>query len=156
MSFPDSDSPPPPSFHELVRSLSSLLLRDRLSLSSNLLWNLFRLDCDPHLGGDEETLLQGLCRLLCDVLELALEYCRDDILFGTLRCPGEPTIKSEPGDVDKLGPSDLHSDTFLDRHECELEHSETRRERLDLYISQSFFTTGIIKAIFLNYLFALF
>lgn len=45
------------------------------------------------------------------------------------RCAGEPTTKSLPGDVDRDGPSDLHSDTFLLRHDCGLEHSELRRDR---------------------------
>lgn len=118
--------------HELVRSLSLLsFFKERLSLSSNLLWNLFKLDCEPLFGGEDDALLQGLCKLFCDVLELTLEYCLD-MLAGTLRCPGELTIKSDPGDVERLGPSDLHSDTFLERHEVELEHSETLLDRLDL------------------------
>lgn len=118
--------------HELVLSLSeSFVFKDLFSLSSNLLWNLLRLAVDPPLGGDEDTLFTGLCRLPSLVRELALEYCLEDMFAGTERWVGE-VIKSDPGDVDKLGPSDLHSDTFLDRQEVAFEHSETLLERLDL------------------------
>lgn len=66
--------------------------------------------------------------------------------IGTDLC-GEPTRKSLPGDVERLGPSDLlHSDTFLLRHDCGFEHSELLRDLFERYMSQSFFTTGIIKA----------
>lgn len=121
--------------HELVRSLSQQSFRrsERFNLSSSRLWNLLRLDCEPFFGGDDDILLHGLCiRLVCELRDEAREYCRD-IFAGTLRCAGEPTIKSAPGgDVDRLGPSDLHSDTFLERHDVPLLHSDTRRERLDL------------------------
>jgi len=121
-----------PSSQELVLSLSeSLLLNDRFNLSNSLLWNLLRLDVDPLLGGEQEALFTGLWRLLWDVLELALEYCLDDMFAGTLRCVGD-VIKSDPGEVDKLGPSLLHSDTLRERHDVGFEHSETLRERLDL------------------------
>ncbi|KAH0999742.1 hypothetical protein HUJ04_008124 [Dendroctonus ponderosae] len=70
-----------------------------------------------------------------ELVELDREYCREDILSGTERC-GD-VIKSEPGDVDVLlGPSDRHSETFLERHEFVLEHSEVLRDRLDFLSSQ--------------------
>ena len=78
-----------PSSQELVLSLSeSLFLSDFFNLSNNLLWNLFKLDWDPFFGGDDAVLLMGLCKLLCEVLELFLEYCLD-MFAGTLRWVGE-------------------------------------------------------------------
>jgi hypothetical protein len=52
---------------------------------------LFRLDSEPFFGGDDEVLLMGLCRLLWEVLELALEYCLD-MFAGTLRWVGDETM----------------------------------------------------------------
>lgn len=63
----------------------------------------------PVFGGDVLVLLLGLWRELCDALEDVLEKCRE--VSGTDRCAGE-VRKSEPGEVDNDGPSDLeHSDT---------------------------------------------
>lgn len=83
---------------------------------------------------------------------LRLEYCLVDILSGTEWC-FEKAI-SGFGDINcKLPlPSDLHSEIFLERFpefggEPIGEQSEVFRDLLDLYISQSFLTTGIIKAI---------
>lgn len=111
----------------------SLPRSDRFSLSTSLLWNLFNDDCDPDLGGEEEVDLLGDCKLDWEAREDALEYCREDMAIGIDRCAGDPTIKSLPGEVDKLGPSDLeHSDIFRLLHDWGLEHSELRLERLDL------------------------
>lgn len=89
---------------------------------------MFKELAEPDFGGEEELLLQGDCRLDCDVLD-DLEYCLD-IDMGTDRCAGEPTMKSDPGEVDKDGPSDLeHSETFLERQDVGLEHSELLRDR---------------------------
>lgn len=110
-------------------------LRERFSLSTRRLWNLLREDWEPDLGGDDEADLLGDCRLDWDARLDAREYWRDaaDMAMGTERCAGEPTTKSLPGDVLRLGPSDLeHSDTLRLRHDCGLEHSELRRERFDL------------------------
>ena len=64
----------------------------------------------PVFGGDVLVLLLGLWRELCDALEDVLEKCRE--VSGTDRCAGE-VRKSEPGEVDNDGPSDLeHSDTY--------------------------------------------
>jgi len=63
----------------------------------------------PVFGGDVPVLLLGLWRELWDALEDVLEKCRE--VSGTDRCAGE-VRKSEPGEVDNDGPSDLeHSDT---------------------------------------------
>lgn len=85
---------------------------------------------ESSFGGDDETLLMGLCRLLSLALELPLEYCLEDILVGTERCVG--VIDSEPGEVDRLGPSERHSETFLERQLEGLEHSDTLLVRFDL------------------------
>lgn len=79
----------------------------------------------PVFGGDVLVLLLGLWRELCDALEDVLEKCRE--VSGTDRCAGE-VRKSEPGEVDNDGPSDLeHSDTFRLRQACGFEHSDDRR-----------------------------
>lgn len=107
-------------------------LSDRFSLSTSRVWNLLRLDVDSLLGGLEPADLHGDCRLLVDVREDVLEKWRDVdecMCIAWERCAGEPTTKSLPGDVDREGPSDLHSDTFLLRQDCGLEHSELRRDR---------------------------
>jgi len=63
----------------------------------------------PVFGGDVPVLLLGLCRELCDARDDVREKCRE--VSGTERCAGE-VRKSEPGEVDSDGPSDLeHSDT---------------------------------------------
>lgn len=90
---------------------------------------MFKLE-ESSFGGEDETLLIGLCKLLSLALELPLEYCLDDILVGTERCVG--VIDSEPGEVDRLGPSERHSETFLERQVEGFEHSETLLARLDL------------------------
>lgn len=116
-------------------SAASLPRSERFSLSTRRLWNLLSEDCDPDLGGDDDADLLGDCRLDCDALDDALEYCRDDddMAMGTERWAGDPTMKSLPGDVERLGPSDLeHSDTLRLRQDCGLEHSELRRDRFDL------------------------
>ena len=113
--------------------IESFPRKERFNLSTKRLWNLFSEDCDPDLGGDEEADLLGDCRLDWDAREDVLEYWREDIAMGMERCAGEPTIKSLPGEVDKLGPSDLeHSDTLRLLQDCGLEHSELRRDLLDL------------------------
>lgn len=104
-------------------------LSERFSLSTSRVWNLLRLDVDSLLGGLEPADLHGDCRLLCEVLDDALEKWRDVEECMAWRCAGEPTTKSLPGEVDREGPSDLHSDTFLLRQVCGLEHSELRRDR---------------------------
>lgn len=108
-------------FH--LPSLESFILSDLLSLSTTLVWNLFRDDVETDFGGEDEVDLVGDWRLDWELefLEEFLEY-RADIAVDRW---GLPTMKSLPGEVERLGPSDLeHSDTFLLRQDCELEHSE--------------------------------
>lgn len=69
-------------------SEESLHLRDLLSLSTSLLWNLLRELADPDLGGELELLLQGDWREVWEVLE-DLEYCLD-MGIGPDLCAGEP------------------------------------------------------------------
>ncbi|PSN58057.1 hypothetical protein C0J52_02052 [Blattella germanica] len=112
---------------------ASLPRKDRFNLSTSRLWNLLREDCDPDLGGDEEVDLLGDCKLDWEAREDALEYCLEDIAIGMERCAGDPTMKSLPGDVDRLGPSDFeHSEILRLLQDWGFEHSELRRERLDL------------------------
>lgn len=109
-------------------------VKDFFNLSTNLVWNLFNEFVDPLLGGLEPIDLLGDCKLLWLVLEDVREKPRPpcDIFTGTDLWAGDPTMKSLPGDVDKLGHSDLHSDTFLLLHDWPFEHSELRLERFDL------------------------
>lgn len=72
---------------------------------------------------------------VCEVREELRENCgleaKCDMYIGWLRWrAGELATNSFPGEVDKLGQSDLLlSDTFLERQELLLEHSDTRRCR---------------------------
>lgn len=140
-----------------------LFLNDLRNLSTKRMWNLFKLlwlSVDAGFGG----LLPALALLglvtseVCEVRDELRENCglvaRCDMYIGWLRCrDGEPAINSLPGDVDKLGHSDREpSDTFRERQELLFEHSETRRWR-PLYMSNSFFITGIIKAMFSLWIF---
>lgn len=105
--------------------LESFILSDLLSLSTTLVWNLFRDDVETDFGGEDEVDLVGDWRLDWELefLEEFLEY-REDIARA-VDLWGLPTMKSLPGEVERLGPSDFeHSDTFLLRHDCEFEHSE--------------------------------
>lgn len=124
--------PPAPAAAPQEAVAPSLLpdLSDRFSLSTSRVWNLLRLDVDSLLGGLEPADLHGDCRLFCDVRDDVLEKWRDvDECMAWERCAGEPTTKSLPGEVDRDGPSDLHSDTFRLRQFCGLEHSELRLDR---------------------------
>lgn len=87
------------------------------------------------LGGEHDADLHGDCSEARD--DARLENCRliEDMATGTddRWWPGDatpPTTKSLPGDVDRLGPSDLlHSLTLRERgHDCGFEHSELRRD----------------------------
>lgn len=85
-------------------------------MSTSRLWNLLRELELPVFGGDVLVLLLGLWRELWDALEDVLEKCRE--VSGTDRCAGE-VRKSEPGEVDNDGPSDLeHSDTCKQKREA--------------------------------------
>lgn len=100
----------------ILPSLESFILNDLFSLSTTLVWNLLREDVDAVLGGDDDVDLLGDWRLDWEFLEEFLEYF-EDIAMG-MDLWGLPTMKSLPGEVERLGPSDL-------------EHSETLRERQD-------------------------
>lgn len=68
----------------------------------------------------------------CDVRDEDRENTGRDtfrwICTDWVRCDGE--MYSLAGDVDRLGHSDRHSETFRDRHVLEFdEHSDVRRER---------------------------
>lgn len=103
----------PELFHERFlwsSALSSAFLRDLFNLSTSRLWNLFNEFELPVFGGEEPVLLIGLWRELCDARDEVLEKCLD--VSGTERWAGD-VKKSEPGEVDSEGPSDLeHSDTW--------------------------------------------
>lgn len=125
-----------------LASRASLIFKDLLSLSTSLEWNLLRDDCEPvlpptpPLPDDIPTLLFGGEELLDEEVEdldgegKEVRECLR--AMGADRCGGDPVgprRKSLPGDVDRDGPSDLHSDTL--RLLAGLEHSELRRERFD-------------------------
>ena len=113
--------------------MESFDFNERFNLSTNLLWKMDNEDIELDLGGEGEFDLLGDCKLECEVLDEFLENWREDMAHGTDRWAGELTMKSLPGDVDKLGPSDLeHSDILRLRQFCGFEHSEMRRERFDL------------------------
>lgn len=106
---------------------------DLFNLSTNLLWNIDNDEVELDFGGDGEFDLLGDCKLECDVLDEFRENCLEEIAKGTDLCAGDPTKKSLPGEVDRLGPSDLeHSEILRLRQECGFEHSEMRRARFDL------------------------
>lgn len=128
------------------RSSDRPFRRDFRSLSTNRVWNLFRLPWLPAagLGGLQPVLvLVGLViNDVCEVRDDVRENSGRDVVRLTgidwLRCDGDdtepllPSIKSlpPPGDVDRLGHSERHSDALRERHVAlELEHSDDRRER---------------------------
>lgn len=92
-------------------------------------------DVELDLGGEGEFDLLGDCRLEWEVRDEFefRENWREDVVKGTDRWAGEVTKKSLPGEVDRLGPSDLeHSEILRLRHNCGFEHSEIRRGRFEL------------------------
>lgn len=141
---------PPPALPSHDRPSDDLLLRsDFRSLSTNRVWNLFRLFWLPTAAGAgtdgplvafggllPALAFEGLDAIseLCEVRDELRENCdrdaRWDMYIGWLRWAGEPAIKppSWPGEVDRLGPSDRElSDTLRDRQLLWFEHSDIRR-----------------------------
>lgn len=102
------------------------------------MWKELRLLSDPLVGGDEQELRIGLCKLPSEALELLLEkpVCCFVILAGALFVwtgVFVGTYSMVGGEVDKLPPSDLHSETFLDLLQVPVfEHSDNLLVLFDL------------------------
>jgi hypothetical protein len=114
------------------RSSDRPLRNDLRNLSTNRVWNLFKL---PWLsavgfGGLQPVLFfVGLVNELCDVRDDVRENGRELVrLIGTEWPRWAGDAAKSPGVVAKLGHSERHSDTLRDRHEP-FEHSDTLRAR---------------------------
>uniref|UniRef100_A0A182SKM8 Uncharacterized protein n=1 Tax=Anopheles maculatus TaxID=74869 RepID=A0A182SKM8_9DIPT len=138
----------PPTSHDRP-SVDLLLRSDFRSLSTNRVWNLFKLlwlpaaaagtegPVAPFGGLLPELAFDGLEAIseLCEVRDELRENCdreaRCDMYIGWLRWAGELDMKpSLPGEVDRLGQSDRElSDTLRDRQLLWFEHSDIRRWR---------------------------
>lgn len=115
--------------------------RARFSFSTNLLWN-FSESRAP--GGLAEPLLGLSCTARSEARLGGARQYDSERMAGALRCGDSAADRG-----DSAGPSDRDSDTFRTRPPGPglSAFSDTRRERCELYMSQSFFTTGIMNAI---------